>query len=100
MMWWCLPYQQLAAILRQRIGSGEAEDVEIGDHVLYDGRVIEVTDTRLGFYRFPEGRIPGVSIGWKAGCTAIATRDHAAAWPRRLRLAQAAVLIRQPAAHR
>jgi hypothetical protein len=29
MMWWCLPYQQLAAILRQRIGSGEAEDVEI-----------------------------------------------------------------------
>jgi len=48
-----MPYQQLAAILRQRIGSGEAEDVEIGDHLLYDGRMIEVTDTRLGFYRFP-----------------------------------------------
>jgi len=67
MMWWCLPYQQLAAILRQRIGSGQAEDVEIHDHLLYDGRVIEVTDFRFGFNRFPGGRIPGVSIGWKAG---------------------------------
>ena len=44
-----------------------AEDVEAGDRLLYDGRIAEVTDTRLGFYRFPEGRLPGVSIGWKAG---------------------------------
>ena len=44
-----------------------AEDVEAGDRLLYDGHVAEVTDTRLGFYRFPEGRLPGVSIGWKAG---------------------------------
>jgi hypothetical protein len=44
-----------------------AEDVEPGDKLLYDGRIVEVTDTRLGFYRFPEGRLPGTSIGWKAG---------------------------------
>ena len=46
-----------------------AEDVEPGDKLLYDGRVVEVTDIRLGFYRFAgtEGRLPGTSIGWKAG---------------------------------
>jgi hypothetical protein len=44
-----------------------AEDLEPGDKLLYDGRIVEVTDTRLGFYRFPEGRMPGVSVGWKAG---------------------------------
>jgi hypothetical protein len=44
-----------------------AGDVEPGDRLLYDGHAAEVTDTRLGFYRFPEGRMPGVSIGWKAG---------------------------------
>ena len=44
-----------------------AEDVEAGDRLLYDGRIVEVTDTRLGFYRFSEGRLPGVSVGWKAG---------------------------------
>jgi hypothetical protein len=44
-----------------------AEDVEVSDRLLYDGRIAEVTDTRLGSYRFPEGRLPGVSIGWKAG---------------------------------
>ncbi len=44
-----------------------AQDVEAGDKLLYEGRVVEVTDTRYGFYRFPEGRLPGTSVGWKAG---------------------------------
>lgn len=44
-----------------------AEDIEPGHNLLYDGRIVEVTDIRLGYYRFPEGRMPGVSVGWKAG---------------------------------
>jgi hypothetical protein len=46
-----------------------AEDVETGDRLVYDNRVIEVTDFATGYYWFPppDGHSPGVSIGWKAG---------------------------------
>jgi hypothetical protein len=44
-----------------------AGDVQTGDRLLHDGHLSEVTDTRLGIYRFPEGSASGVSIGWKAG---------------------------------
>jgi hypothetical protein len=45
------------------------EDVETGDRLVYDNRVIEVTDFAAGYYWFPppDGHSPGVAIGWKAG---------------------------------
>ena len=46
-----------------------AENVETGDRLVYDNRVIEVTDFAAGYYWFPppDGHSPGVAIGWKAG---------------------------------
>jgi hypothetical protein len=46
-----------------------AQDIEPGDRLVYDNRVIEVTDFAAGYYWFPppDGHSPGVAIGWKAG---------------------------------
>jgi hypothetical protein len=44
-----------------------AQDVEIGDRLVYDSRVIEISDINYGLYYFRDGREQGLAIGWKAG---------------------------------
>lgn len=46
-----------------------AQDVETGDLLVYDGRVIEVSDVNRGLYYLRDGREQGLAIGWKAGST-------------------------------
>lgn len=55
-----------------------AEDVEPGDVLLLDGGLrAEVTDVKLGYYRYPEGRGHGVAIGWKSGSSSGLLFRHA-----------------------
>jgi hypothetical protein len=44
-----------------------AQDVGIGDRLVYDGRVIEISDIHSGLYYLRDGREQGLAIGWKAG---------------------------------
>jgi hypothetical protein len=44
-----------------------AEDVKTGDRLVYDGRVVEISDVNRGFYYLRDGREQGLAIGWKAG---------------------------------
>ena len=44
-----------------------AQDIEPGDKLLYDGRVIGIIDVHHSFYQFPGGGGPGVAITWLAG---------------------------------
>jgi hypothetical protein len=44
-----------------------AQDVETGDRLVYDGRVIEISDVNRGFYYLRDGREQGLAIGWKSG---------------------------------
>src|SRR5260221_14202325 len=44
-----------------------AQDVETGDRLVYDGRVVEISDIHEGFYYLRDGREQGLAIGWKAG---------------------------------
>ena len=53
-----------ASITTEQILAG---DVEIGDRLVYDGRVIEISDIHHGLYYLRDAREQGLAIGWKAG---------------------------------